>query len=105
MRKKNGIGYRTAWNHYKLGLIPNARKLPTGMMSCQLNLIKRGETYRHFRAGIFKVRDVVIDSETLSTWVLYEELGGTSRKVCARSLCEFSSGVGNKDEPRFERVG
>jgi putative resolvase len=30
--KKNGIGYRTAWNHYKLGLIPNARKLPSGII-------------------------------------------------------------------------
>jgi len=28
--KKNGITYKTAWNHYVKGLIPNAIKLPTG---------------------------------------------------------------------------
>ena len=28
--KINSISYRTAWNHFKLGLIPNARKLPSG---------------------------------------------------------------------------
>ena len=28
--KKNSISYQTAWRHYKLGLIPNATKLPTG---------------------------------------------------------------------------
>ena len=30
--KKHGITYRTAWNHFKAGLIPNARKLPTGLV-------------------------------------------------------------------------
>lgn len=28
--KKNSIGYRTAWEHFRKGLIPSARKLPTG---------------------------------------------------------------------------
>ena len=28
--KVNSISYRTAWRHYKEGLIPNARKLPSG---------------------------------------------------------------------------
>ena len=27
----------TAWNHYKLGLIPNARKLPTETLIKQLS--------------------------------------------------------------------
>ena len=26
------MGYRTAWNHFKAGLIPNAKKLPSGMI-------------------------------------------------------------------------
>lgn len=30
--KKHGMGYRTAWNHFKAGLIPNAKKLPSGMI-------------------------------------------------------------------------
>ena len=28
--KRNSISYQTAWLHYKQGLIPNARQLPTG---------------------------------------------------------------------------
>ena len=28
--KLNGITYKTAWNHFKAGKIPNARQLPTG---------------------------------------------------------------------------
>ena len=28
--KKLGIQYRTAWNHYKAGKIPNAYQLPSG---------------------------------------------------------------------------
>ena len=28
--EKNSISYRTAWRHYKLGLIPNAKQLSTG---------------------------------------------------------------------------
>jgi len=30
--KKIGVTYRTAWNHYNTGLIPNARKLPNGII-------------------------------------------------------------------------
>lgn len=30
--KKLGVSYQTAWNHYKAGLIPNARKLATGII-------------------------------------------------------------------------
>jgi len=30
--KKIGVTYKTAWNHYQAGLIPNARKLPTGII-------------------------------------------------------------------------
>lgn len=28
--KKNNVTYKTAWNHFKNGLIPNAKQLPTG---------------------------------------------------------------------------
>lgn len=28
--RKNSISYRTAWRHFQLGLIPNARQLPSG---------------------------------------------------------------------------
>jgi predicted site-specific integrase-resolvase len=30
--KKLGLSYQTAWNHYKAGLIPNANKLPSGII-------------------------------------------------------------------------
>lgn len=28
--KRNSVSYQTAWSHYRQGLIPNARQLPTG---------------------------------------------------------------------------
>ena len=36
MQRTKGIGYRTVGNHYNLGLIPNARKLPTEELIKQL---------------------------------------------------------------------
>jgi predicted site-specific integrase-resolvase len=30
--KKLGVSYRTAWNHYKAGQIPHAKKLPSGLI-------------------------------------------------------------------------
>jgi putative resolvase len=30
--KKLGVSYQTAWNHYKAGLTPNAKQLPTGII-------------------------------------------------------------------------
>ena len=36
--KQIGVTYRTAWNHYKAGLIPNARQLPTGLIVVEGNL-------------------------------------------------------------------
>ncbi len=54
--KKNNISYKTAWNHFKAGKIPNARQLPTGtvvidenetlkdkLISTQRELIKEQE--------------------------------------------------------------
>lgn len=35
--KKNSISYRTAWRHYKLGLIPNAKQLSTGTIVVEDN--------------------------------------------------------------------
>lgn len=41
--KQNNITYRTAWNHFKLGLIPNARQLPTGSVVIDETLESRVE--------------------------------------------------------------
>jgi putative resolvase len=38
--KKLGISYRTAWNHYKAGQIPNAKKLPSGLIIVDAEVIK-----------------------------------------------------------------
>ena len=39
--KKHGITYKTAWNHFKAGLIPNAKKLPTGLVVIDSDLESR----------------------------------------------------------------
>jgi predicted site-specific integrase-resolvase len=41
--KKIGISYRTAWNHYKAGQIPNAKKLPSGLIIVDDEVIKTNE--------------------------------------------------------------
>ncbi len=38
--KKLGISYRTAWNHYKAGQIPHAKKLPSGLIIVDDEVIK-----------------------------------------------------------------
>ena len=38
--EKNSISYRTAWRHYKLGLIPNARQLSSGTIVIEDELAK-----------------------------------------------------------------
>ena len=41
--KKLGITYRTAWNHYKAGQIPNAKKLPSGLIIVDDEMIETKE--------------------------------------------------------------
>lgn len=41
--KQLGITYRTAWSHYKKGLIPNAYELPTGAIIIPNDTIKSQE--------------------------------------------------------------
>jgi predicted site-specific integrase-resolvase len=38
--KKIGVTYRTSWNHYKAGMIPNAKKLPSGLIIVDDEVIK-----------------------------------------------------------------
>lgn len=42
--KKLGVTYRTAWNHYKAGLIPNAYELGSGAIMVPDENIKNNET-------------------------------------------------------------
>lgn len=41
--RRIGISYRTAWNHYKAGQIPNAKKLPSGLIIVDGETIKINE--------------------------------------------------------------
>jgi putative resolvase len=41
--KKLGITYKTAWNHYRAGMIPTARKLPTGIIIVDETEVNRKE--------------------------------------------------------------
>jgi len=36
--RKNSISYQTAWHHFKNGLIPNARQLPSGTVVVKVRL-------------------------------------------------------------------
>lgn len=39
-----GLNYRTVWNHYKAGLIPNAYELPTGAIIVPNDIISQNST-------------------------------------------------------------
>jgi putative resolvase len=41
--KRIGVSYRTAWNHYKKGQIPNAKMLPSGLIIVDDEMIKINE--------------------------------------------------------------
>ncbi len=52
--KKNGIGYRTTWNHYKLGLIPNA---PKNLLN---NSVKKMITLKAFKYRIYPTKQQLV---------------------------------------------
>jgi predicted site-specific integrase-resolvase len=56
--KKLGISYQTAWNHYKAGYIPNAKKLPSGIIVIEeevSNLAERTAVYARVSSSENKV--------------------------------------------------
>lgn len=56
---KNNITYKTAWNHFKAGKIPNARQLPSGTV-----VIDEGETIKDeliaSQREVIKKQDIII---------------------------------------------
>lgn len=76
--------------------------------------IEIGKTYRHFKGNLYKVIDIVYDSESdkgkeLKKVVIYEALYGENLKW-ARAYDMFASKVDKKKHPdvkqtyRFEKV-
>ena len=72
-------------------------------------LPKKDEIYRHFKGNIYKVIDIVNDSETLEKIVIYEALYGEHTKW-ARPYKMFISEVDHHKYPnitqkyRFEEI-
>jgi Predicted site-specific integrase-resolvase len=56
--KNLGITYKTAWNHYRAGLVPNARQLPTGIIIVEddksLNRKERTAVYARVSSSMNK---------------------------------------------------
>ena len=56
--KKNGIQYKTAWLHFRKGLIPNARQLPTGTIVIdELAVARKAKTVIYARVSSSEQRD------------------------------------------------
>lgn len=49
--QKLGINYKTAWNHYKAGLIPTAYTLPTGTIIIPDDKVEEGLTATYARVS------------------------------------------------------
>ncbi len=49
--KQNGVSYRTAWNHFKAGKIPNARRLPSGTVVLDEQIAKAEKTVVYARVS------------------------------------------------------
>ena len=74
--KKNSISYQTAWHHFKDGLIPNARQLPSGTV----------------------VVDEIIDSNKEDYIVVYARVSSSDNRSNLDSqadrLCQFCAAKG-----------
>lgn len=61
--------------------------------------------YRHFKGGMYEVLDTVIDSETLSTMVLYRPVGAPDLWVRPYEMFVSTVTRGDWTGRRFSYVG
>ena len=71
---------------------------------------RKGEMWRHFKGGMYKIVNIATHTETEENFVIYHS-EGAAFNLCARPLAMFMSEVDRKKYPeakqkyRFERVG
>ncbi len=107
-------GQALDWNNIEVGWQKDGEK-ELNRNECEklvLQMRKKlcGNTFRHFKGGLYVVTDVAIHSETNELFVIYHADGSGSIASCARPLEMFLSPVdrekypGVKQEKRFELV-
>jgi len=98
--KQNSISYQTAWLHYKQGLIPNARQLPTGtvVIDEDTNLNKMDYTIVYARVSSSENKsnletqaDRLVQYCTANGWTVDEVV-----KECASGL--------NDERPKLTKI-
>ena len=71
-----------------------------------MRIVKKGQTYRHFKGDIMHIIDIARHTETMEELVIYEHLGN----IWARPLDMFVSEVDHEKYPevkqkyRFEKI-
>lgn len=91
--KKHGISYRTAWNHFKAGQIPGAKKLASGtivVLEPGEAVASEGKTavYARINAGAEDERDLMQDFVSLVTSFTARLYGKRRSKRNAERLIE-----------------
>lgn len=98
--KQNSISYQTAWLHYKQGLIPNARQLPTGtvVIDEDTNLNKMDYTIVYARVSSSENKNnLESQAERLTQYCIAN--GWTVDEV----VKECASGL-NDERPRLTKI-
>ena len=98
--KQNSISYQTAWLHYKQGLIPNARQLPTGtvVIDDNTNTNKADYTIVYARVSSSENKsNLDSQAERLTQYCIAN--GWTVNEV----VKEYASGL-NDERPKLIRI-
>lgn len=98
--KINSISYRTAWNHFKRGLIPSARRLPSGTIvvdepsnNCKVNYtivyarVSSSENKSNLESQAYRLQEFC----TANGWIVNEVV-----KECASGL--------NDNRPKLSKI-
>ena len=98
--KKNSITYQAAWNHFKQGLIPNARQLPSGTVVIDDIPIKQKPEYNIVYARVNSSENKSnLDSQAERLAKFCEAKGWIVNEI----VKECASGL-NDNRPKLSRI-
>lgn len=96
--KANSITYQTAWNHFKKGLIPNARQLETGTVVIENQICDEGLTVVYSRVSSSQNRNN-LESQSRRIQDFCSAKGWVVKKVVE----ECASGL-NDNRPKLNKI-
>jgi predicted site-specific integrase-resolvase len=98
--KKIGVTYKTAWNHYQAGLIPNARKMPSGIIVIFEDEIK---STQYKTATYSRVSSSENKPNLISQSTRVQAFCAANGWVVSEVVEECASGL-NDDRPKLKKL-